>query len=123
MNPSSSFVLLTWIALSFQAEKVKFQLRLGQSKPIYNAFKAIQESPDWHTLSDARKRIVESKLQNIVLLCCSCDMLFYLFCLGMLIFILSCLNCFGWHFNAASQLLFFLYKFILTIVFVPLQTK
>jgi len=45
-----------------QAEKVKFQLRLGQSKPIYNAFKAIRESPDWQTLSDARKRIVESKL-------------------------------------------------------------
>jgi oligopeptidase A len=48
-----------------QAEKVKFQLRLGQSKPLYNAFKAIQESPDWKTLSDARKRIVESKFQNV----------------------------------------------------------
>ncbi|MBA0609025.1 hypothetical protein Godav_021158 [Gossypium davidsonii] len=27
-------------------KKVKFQLRLGQSKPIYSAFKAIKESPD-----------------------------------------------------------------------------
>jgi len=54
-----------------QADKVKFQLRLGQSKPIYNAFKAIQESSDWQTLSDARRRIVESKL-----LCYLIDMLF-----------------------------------------------
>ncbi|RDY02506.1 Organellar oligopeptidase A, chloroplastic/mitochondrial, partial [Mucuna pruriens] len=50
-----------------QPEKVKFQLRLGQSKPIYNAFKAIQESPDWQTLSDARKRIVESQIKEAVL--------------------------------------------------------
>ncbi|KAI3961843.1 hypothetical protein MKW98_022048, partial [Papaver atlanticum] len=33
-----------------QPEKVKFLLRLGQSKPIYNAFKAIQESSDWKRL-------------------------------------------------------------------------
>ncbi|XP_014520830.2 probable cytosolic oligopeptidase A [Vigna radiata var. radiata] len=50
-----------------QAEKVKFQLRLGQSQPIYNAFKAIRESPDWQTLSDARKRIVESQIKEAVL--------------------------------------------------------
>lgn len=47
------------LSSSLQPEKVKFQLRLGQSKPIYNAFKAIRESPDWQTLSGARKRIVE----------------------------------------------------------------
>ncbi|KAJ7943796.1 Oligopeptidase A [Quillaja saponaria] len=50
-----------------QPEKVKFQLRLGQSKPIYNAFKAIQESPDWNALSEARKRIVESQIKEAVL--------------------------------------------------------
>nr|XP_011466617.1 PREDICTED: probable cytosolic oligopeptidase A [Fragaria vesca subsp. vesca] len=50
-----------------QPEKVKFYLRLGQSKPIYNAFKAIQESPDWKTLSDAQKRIVESQIKEAVL--------------------------------------------------------
>lgn len=50
-----------------QAEKVKFQLRLGQSKPLYNAFKAIQDSPDWKTLSDARKRIVENQIKEAVL--------------------------------------------------------
>ncbi|CAB4314381.1 unnamed protein product [Prunus armeniaca] len=47
-----------------QPEKVKFQLRLGQSKPIYNAFKAILESPDWQTLTEARKRIVESQIKE-----------------------------------------------------------
>ncbi|KAI4314451.1 hypothetical protein L6164_027359 [Bauhinia variegata] len=50
-----------------QAEKVKFQLRLGQSKPIFNAFKAIRESPDWQTLSDSCKRIVESQIKEAVL--------------------------------------------------------
>ena len=50
-----------------QPEKVKFYLRLGQSKPIYNAFKAIQESPDWKTLSAAQKRIVESECSKFVL--------------------------------------------------------
>lgn len=50
-----------------QPEKVKFELKLGQSKPIYNAFKAIKESPDWDKLSDARKRIVESQIKEAVL--------------------------------------------------------
>lgn len=44
---------------SLQPDKVKFFLRLGQSKPLYNAFKAIQESPDWNSLSEACQRIVE----------------------------------------------------------------
>ncbi|PPR88479.1 hypothetical protein GOBAR_AA32212 [Gossypium barbadense] len=48
-----------------QPEKVKFQLRVGQSKPIYNAFKAIQESPDWKSLNEARKRIVETDSQEL----------------------------------------------------------
>ncbi|GMI68734.1 thimet metalloendopeptidase 2 [Hibiscus trionum] len=50
-----------------QPEKVKFQLRLGQSKPIYNAFKAIKESSDWHSLSEARKRIVDTQIKEAVL--------------------------------------------------------
>ncbi|KAJ6722230.1 CYTOSOLIC OLIGOPEPTIDASE A-RELATED [Salix koriyanagi] len=50
-----------------QPEKVKFQLRLGQSKPIYNAFKAIQDSPQWSSLSGAQKRIVESQIKEAVL--------------------------------------------------------
>ncbi|KAL9245908.1 hypothetical protein vseg_019505 [Gypsophila vaccaria] len=50
-----------------QPEKVKFDLRLGQSKPLYNAFKAIRESSDWPQLSEARKRIVENQLKEAVL--------------------------------------------------------
>ncbi|KAG0453176.1 hypothetical protein HPP92_025543 [Vanilla planifolia] len=50
-----------------QPEKVKFQLKLGQSKPIYNAFKAIQGSSSWSTLSDAHKRIVEAQVKEAIL--------------------------------------------------------
>ncbi|XP_048128508.1 organellar oligopeptidase A, chloroplastic/mitochondrial-like [Rhodamnia argentea] len=50
-----------------QAEKVKFQLRLGQSKPVYNAFKALQGSADWNMLSDAQKRVVENQIKKAVL--------------------------------------------------------
>ncbi|XP_052178429.1 organellar oligopeptidase A, chloroplastic/mitochondrial-like isoform X4 [Diospyros lotus] len=50
-----------------QSQKVEFQLRLGQSKPIYNAFKTIRESSDWETLSDARKRVVEGRIKEAVL--------------------------------------------------------
>lgn len=50
-----------------QPDKVKFQLRLGQSKPIYNAFKSLQESFEWQSLSEARKRIVESQIKEAVL--------------------------------------------------------
>ncbi|KAL8525305.1 hypothetical protein ACS0TY_014798 [Phlomoides rotata] len=50
-----------------QPKKVEFQLKLRQSKPIYNAFKAIRCSSDWDNLSDARKRIVELKLKEAVL--------------------------------------------------------
>ncbi|KAL0370141.1 UNVERIFIED_CONTAM: Organellar oligopeptidase A, chloroplastic/mitochondrial [Sesamum angustifolium] len=47
--------------------KVEFQLKLRQSKPIYDAFKIIRESSDWENLSDARKRVVEIKLKEAVL--------------------------------------------------------
>uniref|UniRef100_A0A0D3FCE8 oligopeptidase A n=1 Tax=Oryza barthii TaxID=65489 RepID=A0A0D3FCE8_9ORYZ len=50
-----------------QPDKVKFQLRLGQSKPIYQAFNAIRNSSDWETLSEARKRIVEAQIKEAVL--------------------------------------------------------
>lgn len=49
---------------NLQPEKVAFELKLGQSKPIYNAFKTIQDSPGWDSLSDAGKRIVECKPLN-----------------------------------------------------------
>lgn len=50
-----------------QPEKVEFELKLGQSKPIYNAFKAIRESSDWEGLTDARKRIVDAQIKEAVL--------------------------------------------------------
>ncbi|KAL0390604.1 UNVERIFIED_CONTAM: Organellar oligopeptidase A, chloroplastic/mitochondrial [Sesamum calycinum] len=50
-----------------QPRKVEFQLKLRQSKPIYDAFKIIRESSDWENLSDARKRVVEIKLKEAVL--------------------------------------------------------
>ena len=53
------------IIVSLQPEKVKFELKLGQSKPIYNAFKAIRESSDWDKLSDAQKRIVECEFRPV----------------------------------------------------------
>ncbi|CDY40105.1 BnaC02g00250D [Brassica napus] len=48
-----------------QPEKVKFQLRLGQSKPIYTAFKSIRESSDWNTLSEARQRLHNKETSQI----------------------------------------------------------
>ncbi|KAL0450084.1 UNVERIFIED_CONTAM: Organellar oligopeptidase A, chloroplastic/mitochondrial [Sesamum latifolium] len=50
-----------------QPEKVAFELKLGQSKPIYNAFKAIRQSSDWEGLTDARKRIVDAQIKEAVL--------------------------------------------------------
>ncbi|KAI3913603.1 hypothetical protein MKW92_038247 [Papaver armeniacum] len=59
VDPLDKLIMIHVIYFILLPEKVKFNLRLGQSKPIYNAFKAIRESSDWNTLSDARKRIVE----------------------------------------------------------------
>ncbi|XP_057492805.1 organellar oligopeptidase A, chloroplastic/mitochondrial-like [Actinidia eriantha] len=50
-----------------QPEKVEFELKLGQSKPLYNAFKHIKEFSDWERLSNARKRIVESQIKEAIL--------------------------------------------------------
>ncbi|XP_039123031.1 probable cytosolic oligopeptidase A [Dioscorea cayenensis subsp. rotundata] len=50
-----------------QPDKVKFQLRLGQSKAIYSAFKAIQDSSSFQTLTEAQKRIVEAQIKEAVL--------------------------------------------------------
>ncbi|KAI5081968.1 hypothetical protein GOP47_0001711 [Adiantum capillus-veneris] len=47
-----------------QPEKVKFQLKLSQSRPIYEAFKAIREGALWDTLTEAQQRIVEGELKE-----------------------------------------------------------
>jgi oligopeptidase A len=43
---------------------VQFVSRLGQSKPIYEAFKQIRASADWDSLDPAQQRIVESSIRE-----------------------------------------------------------
>ena len=50
-----------------QPERVKLSLRLSQSRPLYEAFKAIKDGPAWETLSEAQKRIVDGELRDFVL--------------------------------------------------------
>ena len=49
---------------SIQPMVVQFFNQLGQSKPIYEAFKAIKASPQWSTLEPAQQRIVDSSIQD-----------------------------------------------------------
>ena len=50
-----------------QPETVKLNLRLSQSKPLYEAFKAIKEGPLWESLTESQQRIVEAELRDFVL--------------------------------------------------------
>ncbi|MEO0535560.1 MAG: M3 family metallopeptidase [Cyanobacteria bacterium P01_A01_bin.123] len=47
-----------------QPPLVQFSNRMGQSKPIYEAFKQIRQNPDWQTLDPAQQRIVESAIRD-----------------------------------------------------------
>jgi oligopeptidase A len=47
-----------------QPKIVQFSNRLSQSKPIYNAFKALREGDIWNTLESAQQRIVESSIRD-----------------------------------------------------------
>ena len=47
-----------------QPKIVQFSNRLSQSKPIYNAFKALREGNLWNTLDSAQQRIVESSIRD-----------------------------------------------------------
>ncbi|WP_013325021.1 M3 family metallopeptidase [Gloeothece verrucosa] len=47
-----------------QPQVIQFFNKLGQSKPIYQAFKAIQDGNLWETLEPAQKRIVESAIKD-----------------------------------------------------------
>lgn len=47
-----------------QPDVVKFINKLNQSKPIYDAFKALHNSDQWNHLDSAQQRIVESLLQD-----------------------------------------------------------
>jgi oligopeptidase A len=49
---------------SVQPQVVQFFNKLGQSKPIYNAFKQIQASESWQTLDYAQQRIIEAAIRD-----------------------------------------------------------
>jgi oligopeptidase A len=50
-----------------QPEVVKFYNQLSQSKPLYEAFKTIKNSNDWHNLESAQQRIIESAIRDFEL--------------------------------------------------------
>lgn len=47
-----------------QPKVVQFWNKLNQSKPIYEAFKALRQSKDWDKLAAAQQRIVESAIKD-----------------------------------------------------------
>jgi oligopeptidase A len=47
-----------------QPDIVQFFNKLGQSKPIYNAFKALHRSDTWTSLDAAQQRIVEAAIRD-----------------------------------------------------------
>jgi oligopeptidase A len=47
-----------------QPALVQFATRLGQSQPLYDAFKQMQASVDWEHLESAQQRIVESSIRE-----------------------------------------------------------
>jgi oligopeptidase A len=47
-----------------QPQVVKFINTLGQSKPLYQAFKALRDSDSWQTLDSAQQRIVEAAIRD-----------------------------------------------------------
>lgn len=47
-----------------QPKVVEFINRLSQSRPIYDAYKQLQQGPDWSQLAPAQQRIVESAIRD-----------------------------------------------------------
>ena len=47
-----------------QPALVQFSTQLGQSQPLYAAFKQLQASAEWETLEPAQQRIVESAIRD-----------------------------------------------------------
>ncbi|SVE27427.1 uncharacterized protein METZ01_LOCUS480281, partial [marine metagenome] len=46
------------------ADIVTFSNRIGQSKPLYNAYLALRNGPEWEVYDEARKRIIESGIKE-----------------------------------------------------------
>ena len=49
---------------TMQPQVVNFSNKLGQSKPLYEAFKALGEGENWDNLETAQKRIVEAAIRD-----------------------------------------------------------
>ncbi|WP_427159715.1 M3 family metallopeptidase [Aliinostoc sp. HNIBRCY26] len=47
-----------------QPQVIQFMNKLGQSQPIYNAFKQLRASDSWQTLESAQQRIVEAAIRD-----------------------------------------------------------
>jgi oligopeptidase A len=47
-----------------QPQVVQFINKLGQSQPIYNAFKQLHASDSWHTLESAQQRIIAAAIRD-----------------------------------------------------------
>ena len=47
-----------------QPDVVAFSLRLGQSRPIYEALRALREGPEWAALDAARQRILDTLIRD-----------------------------------------------------------
>jgi oligopeptidase A len=47
-----------------QPQVVQFVNKLGQSQPIYNAFKELRNSETWATLESAQQRIIEAAIRD-----------------------------------------------------------
>ena len=47
-----------------QGEIVALEMRLLQSKPIYDAFTALKQGPSWNTFTEPQKRIVDLKIRD-----------------------------------------------------------
>ena len=49
---------------TMQPQVVQFGSRIGQSKPLYEAFKTLKNGEGWNSLEPAQKRIVESAIRE-----------------------------------------------------------
>ena len=47
-----------------QPQVVQFANQISQSKPLYQAFKALRQADNWTTLEPAQKRIVEAAIRD-----------------------------------------------------------
>ncbi len=49
---------------TIQPQVIQFINKLGQSQPIYNAFKVLRASDSWETLEPAQQRIIEAAIRD-----------------------------------------------------------